>query len=304
MDLRQLNALVAIAETGSFSAAADVLHTVQSNVSSHIARLERELGVTLIDRAGGRLTDEGEAVVARARRIGAELDGIVADVAAVNNEVAGSVRLGMIGTAGRWLVPRLLEVLAERYPAVHLIVVEGTTTTLDPQLVTGRLDLAVVNFPLPEREIATQPLFDEDLVLILPAGDPLAAEGRVPLAALDGLDVLLPLAGTAFRDDLDATCRAAGVTLRAKAEIDGVRLLASLTFEGHGPAILPATAIPQSLSDRWTAVSVDGLPRRHVGIAQRRLGLPAAPARAVLWLLHELVDGRAELPHGVHAAAA
>ena len=73
MDLRQLAALVAIADTGTFSAAADVLHTVQSNVSTHIARLERELGVTLIDRAGGRLTEEGEAVVARARRVAAEL---------------------------------------------------------------------------------------------------------------------------------------------------------------------------------------------------------------------------------------
>ncbi|MEN3273610.1 MAG: hypothetical protein V7636_2371, partial [Actinomycetota bacterium] len=73
MDLRQLAALVAVAETGTFSAAADVLHTVQSNVSTHIARLERELGVTLVDRAAGRLTEEGVAVVARARRVQAEL---------------------------------------------------------------------------------------------------------------------------------------------------------------------------------------------------------------------------------------
>ena len=63
MDLRQLAALVAVAETGTFSAAADVLHTVQSNVSTHIARLERELGVTLVDRAAGRLTEEGVAAI-------------------------------------------------------------------------------------------------------------------------------------------------------------------------------------------------------------------------------------------------
>ena len=303
MDLRQLNALVAIAETGSFSAAAEVLHTVQSNVSAHVARLEKELGVTLVDRAAGRLTEEGEAVVARARRVAVELDGIVADVAAVHHQVAGTVRLGMIGTTGRWLVPRLLEVLAERHPGVHLVVVEGTTTTLEPQLTTGRLDLAVVNLPVPDRDVVTQPLFDEDLVLVVRAEDPRAGRGVVPLADLDGLDVLLPLPGTAFRDDLDNVCRAAGVSLRPKAEIDGVRLLASLTFEGHGPAILPATALPQSLVERWSAVTVDGLPRRHVGIAQRRLGLPAAPARAVLALVRELVDGRAERPVGVHAAA-
>ncbi|HEV7887098.1 MAG TPA: LysR family transcriptional regulator [Acidimicrobiales bacterium] len=303
MDLRQLNALVAIAETGGFSAAADVLHTVQSNVSAHVARLEKELGVILVDRAAGRLTDEGEAVVARARRVAVELDGIVADVAAVNHAVAGTVRLGMIGTTGRWLVPRLLEVVAERHPGIHLVLVEGTTTTLEQQLTTGRLDLAVVNLPVPDRDVVIQPLFDEDIVLVVDRTHRLAERARIGLADLDGLDVLLPLPGTAFRDELDAACRAGKVVLKPKAEIDGVRLLASLTFEGHGPAILPATALPEWLGDRWRPVAVEGLPRRHIGVAQRRLGLPTAPARAVHTLVRELVDGEAELPLGVHPAA-
>jgi LysR family hydrogen peroxide-inducible transcriptional activator len=300
MDLRQLNALVAIAETGGFSAAADLLHTVQSNVSAHVARLEKELGVTLVDRARGRLTEEGEAVVARARRIAAELEGVVADVAAVHHEVAGTVRLGMIGTTGRWLVPRLLELLATRHPGIHLVLVEGTTTTLEPQLTSGRLDLAVVNLPVPDPDVATQPLFDEDLVLVVDHHHSLAKRKRMPFRDLNNLDVLMPLPGTAFRDDLDAACGGAGVSLRPKAEIDGVRLLASLTFEGHGPAILPATALPAWLNDRWHAVAVDGLPRRHIGVAQRRLGLPAAPARAVHGLLRELLDESVDLPVGIH----
>lgn len=73
MDFRQLQALIAIADHGSFSAAAASLQTVQSNVSSHVARLERELGVQLVDRQGGRLTEEGQAVVERGRRVAAEL---------------------------------------------------------------------------------------------------------------------------------------------------------------------------------------------------------------------------------------
>jgi LysR family hydrogen peroxide-inducible transcriptional activator len=301
MDLRQLNVLVAIAECGSFSGAADALHTVQSNISAHVRRLERELGVRLVDRAAGRLTDEGEAVVARARRVAQEMEGIVADVAAVRHEVAGTVRLGMIGTTGRWLVPRLLEGLAVRHPGIRLTLVEGTTTTLEPQLTAGRLDLAVVNLPVPDREVATQPLFDEDLVLVVSRHDPRAAQGTVDLKDLDGLDVLLPLPGTAFRDDLDAACKAARVSLKPKAEIDGVRLLASLTFEGHGPAILPATAVPVWLRD-WSCVAVAGLPRRRIGVAQRRAGLLAAPARAVHELLPEVLAG--DLPAGVHVPTA
>jgi DNA-binding transcriptional LysR family regulator len=95
MDLRQLAALVAVAEHGTFSAAADALHTVQSNVSTHVARLERELGATLVDRAAGRLTEEGELVVARSRRVQAELDALAADVASLRAEVAGTTRLGV-----------------------------------------------------------------------------------------------------------------------------------------------------------------------------------------------------------------
>src|SRR3974390_2506908 len=105
MDLPQLQALIAIADHGSFSAAAASLHTVQSNVSSHIARLERELGVQLVDRQGGKLTEEGGAGPERARRVNAELEAAVADVAALRHEVSGTARIGMIGTTARWLAP-------------------------------------------------------------------------------------------------------------------------------------------------------------------------------------------------------
>src|SRR5258705_13840954 len=111
MDLRQLAALVAVGETGTFSAAADRLHTVQSNVSTHVARLERELGVTLVDRAGGRLTEEGKAVVARARRVQGELDALTPDVASMRDEVIGGVRMGGSGTTRRGLVPPLVSAM-------------------------------------------------------------------------------------------------------------------------------------------------------------------------------------------------
>ena len=113
MELRHLQALTAISDHGTFSAAAEHLNTVQSNISAHVARLERELGTPLIDRANGRLTEEGTVVVARARRILSELDALVSDVAACKDEVTGTVRVGMIGTTARWLVPRLMDMAAK-----------------------------------------------------------------------------------------------------------------------------------------------------------------------------------------------
>ncbi|MHB1930446.1 MAG: LysR family transcriptional regulator [Acidimicrobiales bacterium] len=299
MDLRQLQALVAIAETGSFSAAAASLHTVQSNVSSHVARLERELGVQLVDRHAGALTEEGAAVVQRARHVAEELDAIVADVAALRAEVVGTVRLGVIGTTARWLTPLLLESLAVAHPGVRLVVGEGTSTTLEPQVVAGALEVGVVNLPQPHPELAEIPLFDEDLILVVPPGHDLARRGAVELRDLDGLELLLPAAGTTYRQELDDAAREAHVHLVARAELDGVRLMASLTARGLGPSILPATTAAEGL-DGFARITVGGLPRRRVGAVFRRRWRPGAPARALLDILRVVVADRVGTEHGIH----
>ena len=130
MDLRQLNHLIAVAEHQSFSAAARALHTVQSNVSTHVAKLEKELGAALIDRHTMQPTAEGRAVLERARRIRTELQAINDDIVSMRHEVAGEVRIGCIGTTGRWMASPLLGRLAERHPALRPVLVEATTTSL------------------------------------------------------------------------------------------------------------------------------------------------------------------------------
>lgn len=303
MDLRQLNALVAVADNGTFSAAADALATVQSNVSAHVARLERELGATLVDRGAGRLTEEGEAVVARARRITAELEALLADLSALRDEVVGTARIGLIGTTARWLLPHLMALASERHPKLHLEAVEGNTTVLEPLLASGRLDLAVLHAPSDVTDLALTPLFEEELVLVVEAGDPLAEQGPLEPASLSDLDLLLPLPGTAFRNEIDAAMAHLGVTLAPRSELDGVRLIASLTFEGLGPAILPATAVPGYLRPSWRMVQVKGMPRRRIAVARRRRGLLPAPGRAVLAMLDEVVSDQAALPEGLHPVA-
>ncbi len=314
MDVKHLQALVGIADTGSFSAAAEAIGTVQSNISAHVARLERELDVVLVDRASGRLTEEGEVVVARARRMMAEMDALVSDVVAMRDEVRGTVRVGMIGTTGRWLVPQLFVRLRDRYPQVRMTVADGTSTTLEPQLLSGQLDLAVVTMPVPGDELAASPLFEEDLVLVAPSDHPLVEAQRrrrsgpesplppLPLAELGNLELLLPLPGTALREEIDAALQPAGVVLRPSMELDGLRMIASLTFDGYGPAILPATAVPGHLRDQFTLLPLEGFPRRQVGVALRSRGLPSAPTRDLIDLLYVVVQDPGPLPEGLHLA--
>jgi molybdate transport repressor ModE-like protein len=301
MDLRQLNAIVAIAEHGSFSAAADALSTVQSNVSTHIKKLERELGSQLVDRTTGELTEAGALVVARSRRVIRELDALTSDVTALSHEVIGTVRLGAIGTAARWLVPQLLQIVPTRHPHLHLIFMEATTIGLGDQLASGHVDLGVMALPASGTEVRTVALFEEDLGLVLPRNHPLAELSTVPIDALATLPLILPLPGTAYRDDLDAVASAVGVTLRPRAEMDSLRLVATLTFERCGFSVLPSGALPHYLRDEFVLLPVEGLPPRHVGVAQRRRGLPGAPVRAVLEILTEIVVDGERTPPGVRA---
>jgi LysR family hydrogen peroxide-inducible transcriptional activator len=303
MDLRQLSALTAVADHRSFSAAARALHTVQSNVSTHIANLERELGAELVDRTNGQLTEVGEAVVARARRVQSELEAMAADVAAAVGEVAGQVRVGVIGTTGRWLVPKLLAELGEAYPKVRLVVVDATTTSLLPQLASGTLDLAVVNLPASDPDVDTEVLFEEEHVLLLTDAHPLASHERLHLADLAGEPLLLEPAGTGFRDDLDADAARAGVKLSAQAEVDGMRLLASLAYQGFGAAILPASAVVEWSDGTWTTVRLEGTTPRGVGLATPRRGHLSAPARATADVVRRVIATDVPSRPGLHLPA-
>jgi LysR family hydrogen peroxide-inducible transcriptional activator len=300
MDLRQLNAILAIAEHGSFSAAADALATVQSNVSTHVKKLERELGSVLVDRATGDLTEAGELVVARARRVLGELDAMSSDVTALSQEVIGTVRVGAIGTAARWLVPQLLDLAPSRHPLLRLIFMEATTIGLDAQLASGQIDLGVMGLPASGSEVRTIPLFEEDLVLLVPHDHELAKRKSVSLAEATQVPLILPTPGVSYRDELDAAVSAQGLSMRIHAEMDSLRLITSVTLEGYGFSILPSGAIAPALMQSWALVPVEGLPPRLVGVVQRRRGLPGAPVRAVLDILHEIVFDARRTPPGVH----
>ena len=301
MEIRQLEALVGISDHGTFSSAADVLGTVQSNISNRIARLEDELGTELVNRATGLLTESGEIVVSRARRILGELSAIAADVSELNADIRGQVVLGMIGTAGRWIVPLLLDALRSTYPQIALRIIEGSNSVIEPQLVHGRLDLAVLAWPVDAPELTEVDLFTEDLVVIVAKDHPIAQmKAPVSFAQLAAYELLLPLRGTPIRREIDDASHAQNVELVPLIELDGIRTIASLTFDGYGPSILPATMLSSHLRDKFVAVHIDAIARRRVVLSSRRFGFPAAPVRAIHALLLDVVTHAKNAPDGVY----
>jgi LysR family hydrogen peroxide-inducible transcriptional activator len=294
MDIKQLQALLAIADHGSFSAAAKALLTVQSNVSAHIQRLEGELGVTLVDRHDGTLTTEGEMVVQRARRVIHEIEDIDADIHSLGDSPSGEARIGAIGTTGRWLMPLLLPELSARHPNVHTTVFEGATNTLVPRISAGEIDAAIVHLPLTSGDFEVTELFSEELVLIAHTNHELADRESITLTELSMHPVLLAPRGTPLRRIIDRAAANESVSLSALAEIDGVRLMTSLAFEGYGAAIVPASAIPGWLRGDFVRISVPGLPQRVVGWVQRQR---PRPNRATLAVRDTLVDIVARYAH-------
>ena len=300
MDLRQLNHLIAVAEHQSFSAAARALHTVQSNVSTHVAKLEKELGAALIDRHTMQPTAEGRAVLERARRIRTELQAINDDIVSMRHEVAGEVRIGCIGTTGRWMASPLLGRLAERHPALRPVLVDATTTSLTPRVLDGDLDMAIVNTPVVEAGLESEPLFDEEQIIVAPADHPLADRGTIDVADLAEHPVMLTPRGTTFRDAIDQELAAAGVRLTAAAEVDGLRLLASLAYQGYAPALLPASAVSGYPDGDWSLVHVEGLARRSVGLVRNRRTTPSMPIRAAREVVLDVIREIAPRQPGIH----
>lgn len=290
MDIRHLDALLAIAETGSFSAAAEVLHTVQSNVSEQIRQLERELGVPVLirGRRGATPTEFGRVVLERARRIRGELDSMRVDLSLLQGLEAGHASLGVVGTASRWLVPALVEDLRQRAPGVHLRINEGASERLAGEVVTHEVTMAVVTEPILDPRLTVEHLLEEDLVGLVPSSVDLGP-GPVPFSALAAMSLILPPSGNPFRLEIDEVAAAHGITLSVPVEVEGVRLIADLVAAGRGASILPETAVPPGLVGLRT-VSVLGMPPRRLALVTARAAYLSLADRAVRDSVRRLVS--------------
>ncbi len=289
MELRHLETLVTIDDEGTFTAAATMLRTVQSNVSEQVRQLEQELGVTLLarGRGGATPTESGRVVLARARRIRRELELLHEDLAALRGLQVGNATFGVVGTASRWIVPQLVARLRTDAPGVRLLVQEGASERLLVQLAEGALALAVVTAPVKDPHIAFEHLADEPMVGLAPADSDL---GDRPLSVTDLAHhrLVLPPEVNPLRAEIDAAAAKRGVQLDVPVEVEGIRLIAELVASGGGIAVLPETAIPPVL-DGLRTFEITDLPPRQLGLATLRNAPLSLADRAVRDVVLEIV---------------
>ncbi|WP_328469763.1 LysR family transcriptional regulator [Actinoplanes sp. NBC_00393] len=245
MELRQLSYVEAVARYGGFTRAAERLHVAQSAVSAQIRALEAELGLALFARTTRKvaLTPAGELFVARARRVLAELDGARTEIHEITSVVNGRVSLGATAALGPYDLPQALARFRDRFPGIALRLRSGLLTGLLGALDEGELDLVVgpLYADLPARFDAL-PLVDEQLLLALPLGHPLARAGRLTLGeARDEPFVSLPR-GLGLRWILEDAARSAGFAPRVEFEAAGAAGIRELIAAGLGVGLLSRAA--------------------------------------------------------------
>jgi DNA-binding transcriptional LysR family regulator len=282
MELRHLDTLLAIADEGSFTAAADALSTVQSNVSAQVRQLEDELGAELLvrGRRGARLTECGVAVLERARRVRRELEAMHADLSMLQGLRTGHASFGIVGTASRWMVPALVADLRAAAPGVQLRINEGASERLASEVLGGELAQAIVTEPMTSPRLEVEHLLDETLLGLVPAGATDLGPEPVPLARLAELPVILPPVGNPLRREVDEAAAEAGLTLSVPVEVEGIRLIADMVAAGGGASVLPETAIPPELA-RVRRVALRDVPPRRLGLITARESYLSLADRAV-----------------------
>jgi DNA-binding transcriptional LysR family regulator len=277
MTLLQLRLLLAVADHGGFTAAAERMGMSQPAVSRSIAALERELGTALMirHRDGVTLTEAGARAVAHADEALRHTDLLRAEVAAVSGQVTGTLRLASLPTATGTLVASHLRTFTERYPQVRVRLLEGSDQEVRDWLDQGAADVGVVTLPAPG--LQTVPLDSHDMVAVLPADHRLANRAAITFRALEDESFILSTGGCA--QVFMAAAREAGVRFTIAFEAREMSAVLEMVAAGLGISILPSLGLP---TDLGTAVTRPLEPRTTrtlaIAISATAASIPAPKA--------------------------
>jgi DNA-binding transcriptional LysR family regulator len=269
-ELRHLAALEAVVQEGSFARAADRLGYTQSALSQQIRALERIVGMRLLQRRSGRSplgpTDAGALLLRHADRIVASLQAADADLGALRQGAAGTLRVGTFQTVGTGLLPTLLARFAVEHPELEVSLVEAVRTEELIELVeSGGVDLSFIVLPAGTEPLQSEPLMGDPWMLVVPADSPLA--GRAARVAPSELASLTLVAYKyALPYNPEAHLQLLGVEPRVLLRTDETATVLGLVAAGVASAVLPWLVVDPA-DTRISATRIDHL------LAPRRIGL-------------------------------
>lgn len=250
MDSRQLRYFAAVAQLGSFSAAARQLHIAQPALSRHVKALEDTLGVKLLMRsvAGVTTTQEGAELLVKATQVLEQLDSLARSIGPHSEEVSGRVVLGLPHSTAAVLATPLMRAAIRQFPNVRLHLIDSLSGYLREWIESGRLDLAVLFDPLPKAGVRLAPIMVEDLCLVGRPGSWPAGQLEIPLCEIAGHPIIIPSPAHSNRRLLESAVLSHGVRLNIIAEIDSLAIQKLMVSDGQVFSILTHGSIYNELA--------------------------------------------------------
>lgn len=286
LKLKDLQYLVALADTRHFGKAAAKCFVSQPTLSAQLKKLEDYLGAPLIERQPKNvtLTQIGERVIERARRMLNDSHEIVDLARHSRDPLAGNLRVAFIPTIGPYLLPIVAGKLRKELPRLKLLLNEYQTGPLVERLKSGHIDVGILALPIHDERLATRILYEEPFTVALPAHHPLADRASVRLQDLAGEKLLLLEDGHCLRDQALEVCSRIGLHEDDDYRATSLETLRQMVAAGHGITLLPGLAAAASHGDqRSLAVRpfTKPAPKRIVGAVWRKSSTRAPAVKAL-----------------------
>ena len=282
MELRHLRYFVALAEYLSFTKAADRVHVTQSTLSHQIRQLEEELGQPLFDRIGKKVvtTEAGELFLAFAVRALKEVDLGVAMLQPGGSGLTGEVRVGATHTFNIGLIPECVAQFLVRHPTVRVRIDELPADQIGAKLHAGELDLGIAYKPAGPTDLWFEPLYNEEMVLVVSDTHPLAGRKRIRMAELHQQRLVLMPDYFSTRTLLDECFKASGAEPVVVAEMSTIAPMLGLVLRAEIGAIAAVNAVPAAMTGLQLIPIESPTPIRTPGMLWRLNTERAAPVHS------------------------
>lgn len=273
MEMHQLRYFLAVVRAGNFSRAAVECHVSQPSLSQQIIKLEEELGEALFERLprGIALTPAAHVLEPAATRILEEAEDARRQILQSRGDVRGRVSIGALPTIAPYFLPGLITAFARRYPHAEINVHEDTTVRLLAQIDNAEIDMALLSLPVEAPFLASQALFDDELLLAVPTGHRLAEATEIGLSDLAGEDFILLKEGHCLSDQTEELCRKfASFCPRVVCRSAQMETVLAMIRSGLGVSLVPSMARESPSMGGLVLRAVKPALKRSIGLFWRR----------------------------------
>lgn len=260
MEIHQLRYFVTVADLGNFTRAAEKCLVAQPSLSQQIIKLEKELGQPLLDRVGRkvRLTDAGRVLYDRAVTILAAVDDAKRHVTEESESGIGRVNVGAIPTVAPYLLPPVLKKFLKKFPQAEVVLHENLTEHVTQGCLEGSLDVGILALPVDSEQLVVEPLFTDELLLVMAAGHPFANRKRITMSDVSKEPFVLLSETHCLGEQIVSFCKQQTCLPRVSCHSAQLLTVQELVALGHGVSLVPKMAADMDSSRHRSYRSLSG----------------------------------------------